>query len=83
MKNDRIALVKLMERYREVTVCANIMYVNNIPFLVSLSRNLEFGTVEALPNRQTKSIIAAVKSVDHMYKSGGFRIPSRSHGQRV
>ena len=63
-----------MERYREVTVCADLMHVNGIPFLVTISRNLKFGTIEALPNRRSKSILAALKSMIGVYKQGGFRV---------
>jgi hypothetical protein len=38
----------IMERYRHVTICADIMFVNQIPFFVTISRNIKFGTIEAL-----------------------------------
>ena len=41
------------ERYQEVTLCADVMYVNGIPFLVSISRKIKFGTIEVL-DRQTQ-----------------------------
>ena len=36
------------ERYQEVTLCADVMYVNGIPFFVSISHKIKFGTIEAL-----------------------------------
>ena len=36
------------ERYKVVTLTADIMFVNAIPFFVSLSRKIKFGTIEAL-----------------------------------
>jgi hypothetical protein len=46
---------QIMSRYRRVTLAADVMYVNGIPMLVTISRNLRFATVEALPNRNISS----------------------------
>jgi hypothetical protein len=37
----------LMEKYQQVTLCIDIMFVNKLPFLVTISRDIKFGTVEA------------------------------------
>jgi hypothetical protein len=42
----------IMARYHNVILGADIMFVNRIPFFVTISRHLQFGTVEALPNQQ-------------------------------
>ena len=44
--------ITILDRYHEVTLCIDIMYVNNIPFLTSISRHIKFGTAERLANRQ-------------------------------
>jgi hypothetical protein len=36
----------VMSRYRDVTTCADIMYINGIP-LITVSRNIKIGTFEA------------------------------------
>jgi hypothetical protein len=41
---------EIMSRYRNVTLCIDIMYVNKIPMIDSLSRNIKFGTVEDVSN---------------------------------
>jgi hypothetical protein len=41
-------LCKIMSIHHDVTLCADIMFVNQIPFLVTISRNVKFGTVEVL-----------------------------------
>ena len=35
------------EHYKDVTLTADIMFVNAIRFFVSLSRKIKFGTIEA------------------------------------
>ena len=66
--------IMIMSRYRDVVLGADIMYVNKIPFFMSISRNIRFATSEVLPNRTTKSILAAVKRIHRVYCQRGFRI---------
>jgi hypothetical protein len=65
---------EIMERYREITLAADIMFVNRIPFLVSISRNLKFGTSEVLKNRKNATIIQAFKNIKGIYQKRGFKI---------
>jgi hypothetical protein len=66
---------EIMSHYRNVTICADIMFVNKIPFLVTISRSIKFGTAEMLANRQAKSLAAAMKNVIRLYKGRGFLVP--------
>ena len=63
----------IMDRYRNVTLCADVMHVNGIPMMVTLSRNIKFGTVEALPSRSEPNLINCLVSVARVYKQRGFR----------
>jgi hypothetical protein len=37
--------------YCKVTLCVDIMYVNKIPFLITISRHIKFTTIKLLANR--------------------------------
>jgi len=50
------------------------MFVNTVPFLVTISRNLKFGTIEVLPNRKITSILKGIKKVKDIYAKRGFRV---------
>jgi hypothetical protein len=50
------------------------MYVNRIPFLLTISRNLKFGMIEALPNRLEETLIAGLVSTVRVYKQCRFSI---------
>ena len=63
-----------MDRYRHVTLCANVMYVNGIPMMVTLSRNIKFGTVEVLPSHTEPNLINSLMSAMRMYSQRGFRV---------
>jgi hypothetical protein len=65
---------QIMSRYRNVTLAADLMYVNGIPMLVTISRNVRFVTVEALPNRNIPTLVNGIKAVATIYKRAGFRI---------
>jgi hypothetical protein len=46
----------IMEGYKNVTLCIDIMFVNKIPFLVTISRGIKFSTVETLTDRKHPTI---------------------------
>jgi transcription elongation factor GreA-like protein len=52
-----------------VTLAADIMYVTGIPMLVTISRNIRFVTVEALPNQNIATLVRnGIKAVIKIYK---------------
>jgi hypothetical protein len=50
------------------------MYINKLPFLITYSRSLHFGTVEFLDNRQIPTICKKLQSVFNLYHHRGFTI---------
>jgi hypothetical protein len=50
------------------------MFVNKIPFLVTVSRGLYFLTGENLPNRQAPTVAKALRRAVNAYLGRGFRI---------
>jgi hypothetical protein len=65
--NDPIRLApvppSILKRYHAVTLCVDIMFVNRIPFLVSISQHLRFGTIELLPSRTSPSKVVALMPI--------------------
>ena len=39
------------KQYRELTICADLFYINVLPFLTTISKNILFSTVVMLQNR--------------------------------
>jgi hypothetical protein len=64
----------IYERYKMVTLCIDIMYVNNIPFLTSISRHLHFGTVEWLKDLKKDTIVIEIKCLTNVYKERNFTV---------
>jgi hypothetical protein len=50
------------------------MYINKLPFLITYSRSLRFGTFEFLDNRQIPTIRKKLQSVFNLYNDHGFNI---------
>ena len=64
----------VMSRYRDVELTADVMKINKIPFFVSVSRKIKFGTAEFLQSQTNKSLFTAVKQIRAVYMKRGFRI---------
>jgi hypothetical protein len=64
----------IMERYREVVLGVDIMYVNKIPFLMTISRNIRFATSTNIKNQSSKTILASLKMIKRVYDQRGFKI---------
>ena len=62
------------ERYKDVTLGGDVMFVNGQPFLTTISRNIYFGIAKALSDQSNKSLIAAFQNVRRIYSAGRFRI---------
>ncbi len=61
-----------MAQYRRVILCVDVMKVNKMPFLVTMSRAIKFGTVAWLKNAKTNTIMANIKEVRNVYIKRGF-----------
>ena len=47
---------QILKIYRNIMLCTEIMFINKIPFLITVSRHIKFVTIEPLVNRQITNI---------------------------
>jgi hypothetical protein len=66
--------INIMSCYRDVTITGNIMFVNTIPFFMTISRHIKFGTTEMTTSQTTVTLLAAIKQVRSACMKRGFRI---------
>ena len=64
----------IMSQYQNVTLCGDVMFVNRIPFLVTTSRHIKFGTVEILKQLNNATITKAIEQVKQVYNKRGFKV---------
>ena len=68
----------IMNQYKSIILGGDIIFVNKIPFFVTMSRHIKFGTAEMLQNQQSKTILRAIKQVKSAYMKRGFKISNQS-----
>ncbi len=64
----------IMALHEQVTLAIDIMFVSSISFLVTISRDMKFGTVERLPNRQIPILLTCLKKVLQVYTVREFHV---------
>ena len=64
----------IIEQYGNITLSADIMHVNSIPFFITWSRHIHFGTVDVLSSLQIADIGGALRRVVNIYARGGFQV---------
>ena len=57
-----------------VVLAIDIMYVNDIPFLITISRDLHFGSAQAMGDETFKSIYSALDKIIKIYRHYGFSV---------
>ena len=65
---------EILTEHQSVTLEIDIMFVNKMPFLITTSRKLRFGTVEHIANRQHPTIAHGITKVVNTYQRRGFRV---------
>ena len=64
----------MLEEHENVTLMVNIMYINKIPFIVTLSRAIHFGTIKMIKDERKSTIIKSLEQVINAYHWRGFKI---------
>ena len=67
---------------KNVTLVADVMFVNSIPFLVLVSRNINLIAIEHAPTHRSASKLGYLpQRVINVYARTGFRVLNHSHEQ--
>ena len=64
----------ILDRYKVVTIGVDVMKVNKVPFLVSISTNVLFGTVQVVPNQKADTLVKCITNIRNLYHRRGFRL---------
>jgi len=62
---------KIIERHRNFTLETDIMYVNKIPFVITISQSIHFCTTELIKDEKSATIAMAIKQVMQIYHRSG------------
>ena len=74
---------ELIAQHRGVQLCADIVFIEELPFLITLSKNIRFGTITYVHDLEaTKTLWNELKKVWVIYAKAGFRIKQFSADQQ-
>jgi hypothetical protein len=65
---------ELMSQHREVTIAADIMFVNKLPFFVTISRNIKFSTAVLISDQKHATMMKVIRDVRAIYSKRGFQV---------
>ena len=60
--------------HKFVTLSADVMFVNGIPFLITFSRNIRLITAEHVPTRTARQLAKSLMNIVELYGRGGFLV---------
>ena len=69
-----VDITSILKYYGEVTLCVDLMYVNKVPLLVKLSRNIKFGTMEAVADWKEATLLKCIRAVVSLYRKARFKV---------
>jgi hypothetical protein len=64
----------IMKKYQKIILCIDVMKVNKMPFLVTIVRAVDFGTVAWLKNAEAGTLMKHVNDVNNIYMKRGFSL---------
>jgi len=64
----------IQERHQLVTLAVDVMFINGVPFLVSVARGLNLVTAEFTPSQTAKHLAAGITRMMDLYAHGGFQV---------
>ena len=64
----------ILKSNKNITLSIDIIYVNKIPFIVTISRHVKFTTVKAIQRRTKVKFVECIKNVAVIYTQSGFKV---------
>lgn len=65
---------ELMNDQRNIELCVDTMYWNELPFFVTVAKNLQYRTAEFMTSLKAEEYQTKLTNVVRLYKSGGFNV---------
>ena len=64
----------ILYKYKEVAICCDLMHINVIGFLNTISQHIMFSTVSIIKNLKIENITDGITQVHKLYLQHGFKI---------
>ena len=66
--------MQIMQQYKNVTLSVDIMKVTGIPFLMTISKHIKFGSAGKLDSMKNSHILKHFKAIIGAYVTRGFQV---------
>jgi hypothetical protein len=63
---------EIIDMNKAVTIAADMMFVNRLPFVVTISRKIKFTTTDYVPSRSQSNLVNSIIKIVSLYKTRGF-----------
>jgi hypothetical protein len=64
----------IKSKYRSITLCGDIIFINGIRFLITISRHIRFATGIQLPDAKIETLFSSIQAVNSIYRKRGFEV---------
>ena len=65
---------RILDLNKEITLSADIMYVQGMPFFITVSRDLKLTTTELMSDKTQQTILNCITNIQSVYKNRGFEV---------
>ena len=72
--NKATVPTNILKQYQQIIMAGDIMYINKVPFFMSISWHLHFGTAQHLMNQKGTTILQSIKQIQQVYLQGGYKL---------
>ena len=66
--------MKILQLYYNIRLAVDLFFINNLPFLHTISEHVKFHTTEHMITRETDTIIRGLENAISVYNRRGFRV---------
>ena len=73
MNKDTVP-TNILKQYQQIIMAGDIMFINKVPFFMSISWHLHFGTAQHLMNQKGTTILQSIKQIQQVYLQGGYKL---------
>ena len=64
----------VLKQHKELTLCADLFFIDGFPYMTTISKGIMFTTVEMMENRKFDTLLDGLLRVIAFYKVKGFKI---------
>jgi len=65
---------EIMKKHGEIILAIDIMFINKIPFIMTTSCNIHFGTAELVKDRKNITLVTSIEQVIQAYQTCGCKL---------